>query len=178
MSALSGIRILVRTSRPWPGRVAWAVGAWLAVVAFGAVGGQAASVPQVAAVVLAVAMLAWYVLDHAALHAVTQWPVSDRYRSRLQRGQDFRVTHLATRLRAANERGEGRDSLVDDLHGQLTTIIRERLHSKHGLVLEEEPRWSQGVMPPELWDFMMRMPDPELYRADTLSAVLERIERW
>jgi hypothetical protein len=151
---------------------------WLALVAFGAVLGQDASVPQLAALIVALAMLVWYLVDHAASNAVTHWPVSDLYRSRSHRGQDFRVTNLAARLQGANERGEGRESLVDDLHGQLTAVIRERLHAKHGLVLEDEPKWAQGVMPPALWGFIMSMPDPELYRPERLNAVLEHIEKW
>lgn len=178
MTGPGGIRELVRTTRPWHRRTAWAAGVWLMFVAFGAVLGQDASVPQLAALVVALAMLVWYLVDHATSNAVTHWPVSDFYRSRSHRGQDFRVTNLATRLQAANERGEGRESLVDDLHGQLTTIIRERLHAKHGLVLEEEPKWSQGVMPPGLWDFIMSVPDPDLYQPEKMNAVLERIEKW
>lgn len=178
MTQLSGIRDLLRTTRPWHRRIAWVVGVWLALVGFGAVLDQDASVPQLAVVIVALAMLVWYLVDHAASNALTHWPVSDLYRSRSHRGQDFRVTRLASRLRAANERGEGLDSLVDDLHAQLTTIIRERLHAKHGLVLEDEPKWSQGVMPPELWHFIMSVPDADLYRPDKLTAVLERIEKW
>lgn len=178
MSGHSAIRDRLRTTRPWPRRVAWAAGLWLVLVAFGAVLGQDASVPQLAALILAVAMVTWYLVDHAASNAVTHWPTGDLYRYRVQRGQDFRVTNLASRLQSANERGEGRESLVEDLHAQLTTIIRERLHAKHGLVLEEEPKWSEGVMPPELWDFIMHLPDPSLYRPETLTAVVERIEKW
>lgn len=178
MSRLSGIQELLRATRPWHRRVAWAAGVWLALVVFGALLGQDASVPQLAALIVALAMLVWYLVDHGASNAVTHWPMSDAYRSRSHRGQDFRVTNLAARLAAANERGEGRESLVDDLHGQLTALVRERLHAKHGLVLEEEPKWAQGVMPPELWDFILSVPDPDLYRPDKLDAVLQRIEKW
>jgi hypothetical protein len=178
VSALGGIRNLLGTTRPWHRRIAGAAGVWLAFVAFGALVGQEASVPQLAALVLTLAMLVWYLGDHAASNAVTHWPASDLYQARSHRGQDFRVTNLASRLEGATERGEGRESLVEDLHAQLTTIIRERLYAKHGLVPEEEPRWSQGVMPPELWEFMMHVPDADLYRPAKLNAVLERIEKW
>ncbi|WP_347351271.1 hypothetical protein [Intrasporangium sp.] len=177
MSRLSGIRDLGR-SRAWRRRAASTVAVWLGLVVLAALLGQRASVAQLAAVVLAVAMLLWYLMDHAASNALTHWPVSDLYRFHAHRGQDFRVTNLATRLRAANERGEGRESLVVDLHALLGTVIRERLHAKHGLVVEEEPKWSRGVMPPELWAFLTQPPDPDLYRPDRLRAVVERIERW
>ena len=82
------------------------------------------------------------------------------------RGNDFRVTNLAGRLEAANTRGEGRESVVHDLHLQLQILIRERLHAKHGIVAEEEPRWAQGVTP------------PDLYRPQRLDPILRRIEQW
>ncbi|MDN5798381.1 MAG: hypothetical protein L0H79_21900 [Intrasporangium sp.] len=178
MSWLDGIRDLGRTSRPWHRRIAWTAGVWLALIVLGALLGQHASVLQLAVLIVAVAMLIWYLMDHVGSNAVTHWPVSDLYRFRSHRGEDFRVTNLASRLRGASERGEGRESLVEDLHDQLTTIIRERLYAMHGIVIEEEPRWSQGVMPAELWDFVTHPPDPELYRPGRLEAVLGRIERW
>lgn len=178
MSRLSAIRDVLRATRAWHRRVATATGLWLLLVGFGAFLGQDASVPQLAALIAAMAMLLWYLVDHAGSNAVTHWPVSDLYRFSSQRGQDFRVRNLASRLEAATERGEGRESLVEDLHGQLTAIVEERLHAKHGLVLAEEPKWAQGVMPPELWDLITHLPDPDLYRPERLDAVLERIERW
>lgn len=178
MTGLSAIRDRLRTTRTWRRRIAWAGGVWLILVVFGAFLGQDASVPQLAALIIAVAMITWYLMDHVASNAVTHWPIGDLYRFRMERGQDFRVTNLASRLEGANERGEGRESLTEDLHAQLTTIIRERLHAKYGLVLEEEPKWSEGVMPRELWDFIMHLPHPGLYRPAELNAVLERIEKW
>ena len=174
----SGMRTSLRARRPWPGRIGWVLAIWLVVVGFGAVLGHQPNVPQLAALLVAVAVLAWYVLDHLGTTSVTHWPASDLYRSRARRGQDFRVTNLASRLEAARTRREAREGLVEDLHQQLSIIIRERLHAKHGLVIEDEPEWSRGVMPPELWNFVTDPPDPDLWRPATLDQVLRRIEQW
>jgi hypothetical protein len=174
----SGIRTTLQTLRPWRGRIGWVVASWLVVVGFGAFLGHRPNIPQLAALLVAVAVLAWYVLDHLGTTTVTHWPASDLYRSRARRGQDFRVTNLATRIEAAKTRREGREGLVQDLHQQLGTIIRERLHAKHGLVIEEEPDWSRGVMPPELWSFVTDPPDPNLWRSGRLDQILRRIEQW
>jgi hypothetical protein len=168
----------LQTLRPWRGRIGWVVASWLVVVGFGAFLGHRPNIPQLAALLVAVAVLAWYVLDHLGTTTVTHWPASDLYRSRARRGQDFRVTNLATRIEAAKTRREGREGLVQDLHQQLGTIIRERLHAKHGLVIEEEPDWSRGVMPPELWSFVTDPPDPNLWRSGRLDQILRRIEQW
>jgi hypothetical protein len=174
----SGIRTTLQTLRPWRGRIGWVVASWLVIVGFGAFLGHRPNIPQLAALLVAVAVLAWYVLDHLGTTTVTHWPASDLYRSRARRGQDFRVTNLATRIEAAKTRREGREGLVQDLHQQLGTIIRERLHAKHGLVIEEEPDWSRGVMPPELWSFVTDPPDPNLWRSGRLDQILRRIEQW
>lgn len=174
----SSIRAALDASRPWRRRLVWVVVGWVLVIAFGALLGQLPSVPQLAALFAAVAMISWYLVDHAEANTITHWPTSDLYRSRSHRGQDFRVTNLATRLSTAGFLRETREGLVDDLHGQLSTIIRERLYAKHGLVIEEEPDWSEGVMPPELWDFLMHVPDPDLWRRDRLDQIIRRIEQW
>jgi hypothetical protein len=172
-----GIRSALLALRPWRGRIGWVVAIWLVVVGFGAFLGYQPNVPQLAALLVAAAVLAWYLLDHLGT-TVTHWPASDLYRSRARRGQDFRVTNLAGRLDAAHTRREAREGLVEDLHQQLSTIVRERLHAKHGLVIEDEPDWSRGVMPPELWSLVTDPPDPDLWRPGLLDHILRRIEQW
>ena len=85
---------------------------------------------------------------------------------------------VATRLEGANAHPEGRAELVHHLHTRLSEIIRERLFTKHGIVIEEEPRWAEGVMPRELWDFLVSLPPPDLYRPERLDQILRRIEQW
>lgn len=174
----SGIRQVFGALCPWRGRIGWVLAGWLVVVGFGAFLGHRPQVPQLAALFVAVAVLVWYLLDHVGSPTAAHWPASDLYRSRARRGQDFRVSNLTTRLEAARTRHEGREGLVADLHQQLSAIIRERLHAKHGLVIEEEPEWSRGVMPPELWDFVAEPANPDLWRASTLDPILRRIEQW
>ena len=33
-------------------------------------------------------------------------------------------------------------------------------------------------MPRELWDFLVTLPPPDLYRPDRLDQILRRIEQW
>jgi hypothetical protein len=172
------VAALVAAVRPWRGRLVRLVLTWVGVVLVTAALGLVPSTTHLLAVLVAGAVVTWYALDHLAAHHVTVWPLVDSTLERGNRGNDFRTTSLAVRLEAANSRGEGREALVRDLHVQLGTIIRERLWAKHQLVIEEEPRWSQGVMPPELWEFLVTLPPPDLYRPDKLDHILRRIEQW
>jgi len=61
---------------------------------------------------------------------------------------------------------------------QLQVIIRERLFAKHGIVAEEEPRWAERAMPPDLWEFLVTLPPADLYRPERLDPILRRIEQW
>lgn len=173
-----GPRGLVASLRPWRRRVAWLLFAWLAAVGASFVLGLEPDVPGLLAILLAGAAVVWQAVDHSASQSVTVWPLVDGDLGRSGRGNDFRVANLAGRLRAANERGEGRESLVHDLHVQLQVIIRERLFAKHGILAEEEPRWAEQATPRDLWDFLVTLPPADLYRPETLDPILRRIEQW
>jgi hypothetical protein len=140
--------------------------------------GLAPDVPVLLAMLLSVALLGWHVVDHTAPQHLTVWPLVDGDFTGHGRGNDFRVTNLAGRLEAANTRREGRESIVHDLHLQLQVLIRDRLYARHGIVAEEEPRWAQSVTPPELWDLLVGLPPPDLYRPQRLDPILRRIEQW
>jgi len=174
----TGRRELVAALRPWRRRIVWLLLTWVALSALTAALGLAPDVPVLLAIVVAVAMLAWHLLDHTEPHELTLWPLVDGGFGGHSRGNDFRVTNLAARLEAADRRKEGRESVVHDVHLQLQVLIRERLYAKHGIVAEEEPRWAQGVTPPELWDLLVGLPPPDLYRPQRLDPILRRIEQW
>jgi hypothetical protein len=118
------------------------------------------------------------VVDHAEDNHLKVWPLVDGEIGGRGRGNDFRVTNLAGRLAAANEAKEGRETLVHDLHVQLQELIRERLYARHGLLAEEEPRWAEAVTPPQLWELLVGLPPPDLYRPDRLGPILTSIEEW
>ena len=164
--------------RPWRRRLVGLLLVWLAAVGATFALGLQPDVAGILAILIAGAALVWHAVDHTAAQHVTTWPLVDGELGRSGRGNDFRVANLAGRLEAANTRGEGRESLVHDLHLQLQVIIRERLFAKHGIVAEEEPRWAQQAMPPELWEFLVTLPPPDLYRPERLDPILRRIEQW
>ena len=169
---------LAHALRPWRRRLGWLVVAWVVIAVLGVVFGLAPNVPVLLAVLTGLAALLWHVVDHADSHHLTVWPLVDGEILGQGRGNDFRVTNLAGRLEAANLRREGRETLVRDLHLQLQELIRERLYAKHGLVAEEEPRWAEGVTPPELWQLLVGLPPPDLYRPERLDPLLTRLEKW
>ncbi len=169
---------MIATLAPWRRRLVVLLVTWVVSSVVLAALGLEPDVPHLLAVFLAGAALAWYALDHVGSNHRTVWPLVDGLVGGGARGNDFRATSLAARIEAANARREGREALVKDLHGQLSTIIRERLWAKHGLVIEEEPRWSEGVMPAELWTFLVTLPPSDLYRPARLDEVLTRIEQW
>ena len=169
---------LARAFRPWRRRVVGLALTWAGLSLFTAALGLAPDVPVILAMLVAAALLLWHVVDHTAPQHLTTWPLVDGDLGAQGRGNDFRVTNLAGRLEAANTRGEGRESVVHDLHLQLQVLIRERLHAKHGIVAEEEPRWAQAVTPPDLWDLLVGLPPPDLYRPQRLDPILRRIEQW
>ena len=173
-----GLAEAVAAARPWRRRIVTLALLWLVAVLGAQVIGLSPSVLIFFVVLAAIFSVTWFVLDHTAANHLTVWPLVDGHLGAGARGNDFKVTSLATRLEAANARSEGREALVRDLHQQLCTIIRERLFAKHGLVIEQEPRWSEGVMPPELWDFIVTLPPADLYRPATLDGILQRIETW
>jgi len=173
-----GWRDVTRSLRPWKRRLVGLLVTWVAIAAATAALGTSPNVPVLLAVLVALAMLLWHVVDHAEAHNVTTWPLIDGELGGHGRGSDFRVTNLAGRLAAANLAKEGREALVHDLHVQLQVLIRERLYAKHGLVAEEEPRWAEGVTPPELWELLVGLPPPDLYRPARLDPILRRIEQW
>lgn len=164
--------------RPWRRRIVMLVLSWLGIVLAGAALGLRANATYVATALLAIAAVAWYTLDHTSSQHITVWPLVDGDLSQGSRGNDFRVANLAGRLQAANSSGDGRPDLVRDLHEQLSDIIRERLYAKHGLVVEEEPKWSEGVTPPELWALIVGLPPADLYKPAQLDQYLRRIEQW
>lgn len=164
--------------RPWRRRILTVTAAWVLLVLAAFALDLAPAAPLMLAALVAIAGLGWFLADHAAANHLTLWPLRDSELRAGWRGNDFRVTSLATRLEAANTRHEGREALVHDLHVQLSTIIRERLYAKHGLVVEDEPKWSEGVMPTELWDFLVTLPPADLYRPERLDGILRRIETW
>lgn len=177
-TGLGGIRRLVAAGKPWRRRVLRLLALWLLFALAAAALGVSPNVPRLAGVFLAGAAIAWYVVDHAASNSVAVWPLTDSHLSGGGRGSDFRVTNLARRLEAANTRGEGRADLVHDLHALLCTTIRERLYAKHGIVIEEEPAWAEGVMPTQLWDFLVTLPPTDVYTPARLDPILRRIEQW
>ena len=164
--------------RPWKRRIVGLLVAWVVVTAVTVAFGTSPNVPVLLAVLVALAALLWHVVDHADANHLTVWPLVDGEITGQGRGNDFRVTNLAGRLAAANLAKEGREALVHDLHVQLQVLIRERLYAKHGLVAEEEPRWAEAVTPPELWQLLVGLPPPDLYRPDRLDPLLTRIEKW
>ena len=163
---------------PWRRRILWLLLTWVVLVGIATVLGLVPHVPILLAATVAAFVLGWHVIDHATAQHVTVWPLVDSELGASGRGNDFRVANLAGRLEAANIRGEGRQALVHDLHVQLQVLVRERLYAKHGLVVEEEPRWSEAVTPPELWQLLVTLPPPDLYRPDKLDPLLRRIEQW
>jgi hypothetical protein len=169
---------LLASLRPWRRRLGWLLVVWLAAVGATFALGLAPDVPALLAILIAGAVLIWHAMDHSAAQHVTTWPLVDGELGRNGRGNDFRVANLAARLDAANTRAEGREPLVHDLHVQLQVIIRERLFAKHGILAEEEPTWAQRAMPTELWEFLVTLPPPDLYRPERLDAILRRIEQW
>ena len=112
----SGIRQLLDRLGPWRRRVVGLLLTWLGLVLAAVVLGLRPSVPHAAAILLAGAMLLWFLMDHGAAAHLTVWPLADGGELGAARGDDFRVIHLAARLEAANTRGEGRESVVRDLH--------------------------------------------------------------
>ncbi|MEW1955194.1 hypothetical protein [Terrabacter sp. NPDC080008] len=169
---------IVEALRPWRRRLVGLVLTWVGLSLLTAVLGLAPDVPVLLAILLAAAALVWHLLDHTAPHHLTVWPLVDGDFGGQRRGNDFRVANLAGRLEAADTRREGRESVVHDLHVQLQVLIRERLFARHGIVAEEEPVWAQSATPPELWDLLVGLPPPDLYRPDVLDPILRRIEQW
>lgn len=169
---------VVATLRPWRRRLTAFTVTWLVFVVGARLLDLAPSVPVLFVIVLGGFSVSWFLIDHTAANRLTAWPLIDGHLGARSRGNDFRVTSLATRLQAANTRSEGREALVDDLHQQLSTIVRERLFAKHGILIEDEPRWSEGVMPPPLWQFVTSPPPTDLFRPATLDGILKRIEQW
>ncbi|MER7073984.1 hypothetical protein [Terrabacter sp. NPDC000476] len=164
--------------RPWRRRLVWLLLTWVALSLLTAGLGLRPDVPVLLAILVSVAGLVWHLVDHTAPQHLTTWPLVDGDPAGRARGSDFRVTNLAGRIEAANTRGEGREALVHDLHVQLQVLVRERLYARHGIVAEEEPRWAQGVTPPELWDLLVGLPPPDLYTPRRLDPILRRIEQW
>ncbi|MGO4603569.1 hypothetical protein [Terrabacter sp. 2YAF2] len=171
-------RTLLTALRPWRRRLVGLLLTWVVLSALTAALGLAPDVPVLLAIIVATALLLWHLLDHTAPQHLTVWPLVDGDFASPSRGNDFRVTNLAARLEAADTRREGRESVVHDVHLQLQVLIRERLYAKHGIVAEEEPRWAQGATPPELWDLLVGLPPPDLYRPQRLDPILRRIEQW
>lgn len=174
----SAARAVLAALRPWRRRLVGILLTWVALSVLTAALGLEPDVPVILAILVAVALLFWHLIDHTAPHHLTLWPLVDGDYASQSRGSDFRVTNLATRLEAADTRREGRESVVHDLHLQLQVLIRERLYAKHGIVAEEEPKWAQGVTPPDLWDLLVGLPPPDLYRPQRLDPILRRIEQW
>ncbi len=172
------IAALREALRPWKRRLAGLVAVWAGIALLTAALGLQPDVPGLLAILVAVALIVWQVLDHTAPQHLTVWPLVDSELGSQGRGNDFRVANLAGRLEAADTRGEGRESLVHDLHLQLQVLIRERLFAKHGIIAEEEPKWAQGVTPPDLWDLLVGLPPTDLYRPQRLDPILRRIEQW
>ena len=172
------IEALRTALRPWKRRLVGLLLAWAGLALLTAALGLRPDVPGLLAVLLAVALLVWHALDHTGPQHLTVWPLVDSELGSQGRGNDFRVANLAGRLEAANARGEGREALVHDVHLQLQVLIRERLFAKHGIIAEEEPKWAQGVTPPDLWDLLVGLPPPDLYRPQRLDPILRRIEQW
>ena len=171
-------RALLTALRPWRRRLLGLVLTWVVLSALTAALGLSPDVPVLLAINVATALLLWHLVDHTAPQHPTVWPLVDGDLASHSRGNDFRVTNLAARLEAADTHREGRESVVHDVHLQLQVLIRERLYAKHGIVAEEEPRWAQGATPPELWDLLVGLPPPDLYRPQRLDPILRRIEQW
>ena len=176
--APSRTREIALALRPWRRRLVGLFLTWVVLAALTAGLGLAPDVPVLLVILLAAALLVWHLIDHTAPQHLTVWPLVDGDLGGHSRGNDFRVTNLAGRLEAANTRREGRESVVHDLHLQLQVLIRERLYARHGIVAEEEPKWAQGVTPPELWDLLVGLPPADLYRPQRLDPILRRIEQW
>jgi hypothetical protein len=172
---VSGLREVLG---PWRRRIVAVLLTWLGFVAATALLGLSPDAPRLLTLLVAGFVVVWHVIDHVGSLGRTVWPLVDGDLGSGGRGNDFRVTNLAGRLEAADVRGEGREALVHDLHVQLQDLIRERLFVRHGLVVEDEPRWSEGVTPPELWQLLVALPPSDLYRPATLDPILRRIEQW
>ncbi|WP_323099685.1 hypothetical protein [Intrasporangium sp. YIM S08009] len=172
---VAGLRELLA---PWRRRIVAVLLTWLGFVAATALLGLTPDAPRLLTLLVAGFVIAWHVIDHVGSLGRTVWPLVDGDLGSGGRGNDFRVTNLAARLQAADVDGEGREALVHDLHVQLQELIRERLFVRHGLVVEDEPRWSEGVTPPELWQLLVALPPTDLYRPARLDPILRRIEQW
>lgn len=172
------LRAMAAALRPWRRRLVGLLLTWVALSALTAALGLTPDVPVLLAILVSVAVLIWHLVDHTAPLHLTVWPLVDGGFGSHSRGNDFRVANLAGRLEAADTRREGRESVVHDVHRQLQVLIRERLYAKHGIVAEEEPRWAEGATPPELWDLLVGLPPPDLYRPQRLDPILRRIEQW
>ncbi|GAA2478955.1 hypothetical protein [Terrabacter carboxydivorans] len=174
----TSLRAVAAALRPWRRRLVLLLLTWVALSALTAVLGLEPDVPVLLAILVAVALLVWHLIDHTAPMHLTVWPLVDGEFGNHSRGNDFRVANLAARLEAADTRREGRETVVHDVHRQLQVLIRERLYAKHGIVAEDEPRWAEGATPPELWDLLVGLPPPDLYRPQRLDPILRRIEQW
>jgi len=172
---VTGLRELLT---PWRRRIVAVLLTWLGFVAATALLGLTPDAPRLLTLLVAGFVIAWHVIDHVGSLGRTVWPLVDGDLGSGGRGNDFRVTNLAARLEAADAHGEGREALVHDLHVLLQDLVRERLFVRHGLVVEDEPRWSEGVTPPELWQLLVALPPSDLYRPARLDPILRRIEQW
>ena len=133
--------------RPWRRRVAGIVIVWAAIALFTGLIGLRPDVPRLAVVLVASGALVWFAVDHIASQQLIVWPLTDTELTAGNRGNDYQVVGLATRLEGANARPEGRAELVHHLHTRLSEIIRERLFAKHGIVIEEEPSGPRASCP-------------------------------
>lgn len=174
----SPLRAMAAELRPWRRRLFGLLLTWVALSALTAALGLEPDVPVLLAILVSAALLVWHLVDHTAPQHVTVWPLVDAEFGSHSRGNDFRVANLAGRLEAADLRREGRETAVQEVHRQLQVLIRERLYAKHGIVAEEEPRWAEGATPPELWELLVGLPPPDLYRPQRLDPILRRIEQW
>ena len=163
--------------RAWRRRLLRLLLLWVAVLVFTALLGTASG-PRLAVILLAAASILWYLLDHGAANRLGGWQLVDEPASRRGRGDDFRTTHLAERLAAAQRDDRVRAELRHDLHAVLATIVHERLWTRHGITVEEEPAWARSLMPPELWQLVTGPAPARLDDPDDLDRILRRIEQW
>jgi hypothetical protein len=124
-------------------------------------------------IVLAVAAIAWLVLDVGSLAGEIDW---ERH---VERGEawpraDLRVSLIRARLHRERNRRDDWGSTGDDL----AALIDARLRAKHGIDRSTDGAAAEGILGPELSAFM---DDPERRRRmcslRSLDATLALVER-
>lgn len=164
-------------ARPWRRRLAWVVGAYLALVlVLSVLGLEPRPIPLAAVVIVAASLLA-LLADRIPDGSGEQWPTAHVSHVGLGRGSDHRTTALAARLAGMPAADPARRlALASDLHTQLCLVIAQRVDRHDVRQVLTDPVAAAALLPPELADLVSHPPDARLVDPAYLSIVLDRIE--